>query len=35
MKSTKIVAIGKLLGNFIIFLISQGMNKNKFIKRLK
>lgn len=35
MKSTKFAVIGKFIGNFILFLIKQGLKKNKMVKRLK
>lgn len=31
----KIKAIGKLVGNFVIFLYSQGISNNRMVKRLK
>ncbi len=35
MSSTKIVAVGKFIGNFLIFLVNQGLNKDTLSKRLK
>lgn len=35
MKSTKFAIIVRFIENFVLFLIKQGLNKNKMVKRLK
>lgn len=35
MNYAKIAIVGKFIGNFVLFLLHQGLNKNRLVKKLK